>query len=238
MFTGIIQGMATIDAIDDHDGIRTFKLQFPEGFSEGLAIGASVSVDGVCLTVTKLLSADSASFDVILQSLNVTTLDEVAAGARVNIERAAKDGAEIGGHPMSGHIDFSTPIESVATAEGNKLLRIAIPQAFRRYIFPKGYIAINGASLTVSEVNKNEGWFEVWLIPETRRMTVFEEKKAGDHVNIEIERNTQVVVDTMRDAVQESLGKLQPVLEALLAEKGLKLEDFIQAPPQIEAKPK
>lgn len=238
MFTGIIQGMATIAAIDDHDEIRTFKLHFPEGFSEGLAIGASVSVDGVCLTVTELLSADSASFDVILQSLNVTTLDAVAAGARVNVERAAKDGAEIGGHPMSGHIDFSTPIESVATAEGNKLLRIAIPPQFRRYIFPKGYIAINGASLTVSEVNKNEGWFEVWLIPETRRMTTFEEKQAGDRVNIEIERNTQVVVDTMRDAVQESLGKLQPVLEALLAEKGLKLEDFIQAPVQIEAKPK
>jgi riboflavin synthase len=106
-------------------------------------------------------------------------------------------------------------------------MRFSIPEAFRKYVFAKGYIAINGASLTVSEVNRAEGWFEVWLIPETRRMTVFEDKQVGDHVNIEIERSTQVVVDTVRETVQESLGKLQPLLEAILKEKGLTLEDFV-----------
>ena len=78
-----------------------------------------------------------------------------------------------------------------------------------------------------------EGWFEVWLIPETRRMTVFENKRAGDRLNIEIERGTQVVVDTVREAVSESLGKLQPLLEALLREKGLTLEDFVQPPAKL-----
>lgn len=233
MFTGIIQGVAAIDAIKDHDGLRTFTLRFPEGFSEGLAVGASVSVDGVCLTVTELLSASTATFDIMLQSLKITTLADYLAGDRVNVERAAKDGAEIGGHPISGHVDFSTAIDTVGTSEGNKVLRIKLPSDFARYVFPKGYIAINGASLTVSEVDKKEGWFEVWLIPETRRMTVFEDKRAGDRLNIEIERDTQVVVDTVRDAVQESLGRLQPVLEALLAEKGLNLEDFVQVPRQI-----
>ena len=112
--------------------------------------------------------------------------------------------------------------------DNNLVWRIAVPEAFRKYIFAKGYIAIHGASLTVSEVNRQEGWFEVWLIPETRRATVFEDKQTGDRLNIEIERSTQVLVDTVREAVQESLGAMQPVLEALLREKGLSLDDFLQ----------
>ncbi|MBS0610057.1 MAG: riboflavin synthase, partial [Proteobacteria bacterium] len=105
-----------------------------------------------------------------------------------------------------------------------------VPEAFRRYVFAKGYIAIHGASLTVAEVNRSEGWFEVWLIPETRRATVFEAVAVGDLLNIEIERSTQVVVDTVREAVHESLGHLQPVLEALLKEKGLSLDDYLPRP--------
>jgi len=79
-------------------------------------------------------------------------------------------------------------------------------------------------------VNRKEGWFEVWLIPETLRMTVFGDKKVGDLVNIEIERSTQVVVDTVRETVEASLGRLKPVLEALLQEKGLSLDDFVDVP--------
>ncbi|MNI46802.1 Riboflavin synthase [compost metagenome] len=163
----------------------------------------------------------------MLQSLAITTLGSYAEGDRANVERAAKDGAEIGGHPLSGHVDFTSEVVMVKSSDTNRLMRFSIPEAFRKYVFAKGYIAINGASLTVSEVNRAEGWFEVWLIPETRRMTVFEDKQVGDFVNIEIERSTQVVVDTVRETVQESLGKLQPLLEAILKEKGLTLEDFI-----------
>lgn len=230
MFTGIVQGTATIAGIADRQGLRTFTIDFPAGFCVDLAIGASVSVDGVCLTVTRIVSANTATFDVMLQSLDITTLGGYAVGARVNVERAARDGAEIGGHPLSGHIDFAAAVERVRSMDNNRVLRIGIPPAFRKYVFAKGYIAVNGASLTVSEVDRGEGWFEVWLIPETRRMTVFEEKQAGDALNIEIERSTQVVVDTVREAVQESLGKLQPVLEAILKEKGLSLEDFVRPP--------
>ena len=230
MFTGIIQATATIATLQDQGGMRSFTLAFPPGFCQDLAIGASVSVDGVCLTVTELLSPTAATFDVILQSLNVTTLGRYAQGAVVNVERAAKDGDEIGGHPLSGHVDFWTTIDDVQSSDTNRKLRIAIPEAFRKYIFAKGYIAINGASLTVSEVNRLDGWFEVWLIPETRRATTFGQKQAGDAVNIEIERSTQVVVDTVREAVAESLGKLQPLLEALLKEKGLSLDDFVGVP--------
>ncbi|TEA78958.1 riboflavin synthase subunit alpha [Allopusillimonas ginsengisoli] len=235
MFTGIIQAVATIASVHDREGLRTFAIEFPEGFCEGLAIGASVSVDGVCLTVTELQSPTRASFDVMLQSLNLTTLGSYPPGAAVNVERAARDGAEIGGHPLSGHVDFSAALEHVRILDNNKVLRIHIPRAFRKYIFAKGYIAVNGASLTVSEVNKQDGWFEVWLIPETRRATVFEHKMAGDRLNIEIERSTQVMVDTVRDAVQESLGRLQPAIEALLKEKGLSLDDLMALPATTQA---
>ncbi|WP_241055575.1 riboflavin synthase subunit alpha [Achromobacter xylosoxidans] len=227
MFTGIVQGTAKIANIADREGLRTFTLAFPDGFCKDLAIGASVSTDGVCLTVTEILDANHATFDVMLQSLAITTLGSYQEGDRANVERAAKDGAEIGGHPLSGHVDFTSEVVMVKSSDTNRLMRFSIPEAFRKYVFAKGYIAINGASLTVSEVNRAEGWFEVWLIPETRRMTVFEEKQVGDHVNIEIERGTQVVVDTVRETVQESLGKLQPLLEAILKEKGLTLEDFV-----------
>ncbi|MBD9418017.1 riboflavin synthase subunit alpha [Achromobacter sp. ACM04] len=227
MFTGIVQGTAKIAKIADREGLRTFTLDFPPGFCVDLAIGASVSTDGVCLTVTEILSENQATFDVMLQSLAITTLGSYQEGDRANVERAAKDGAEIGGHPLSGHVDFTSEVVMVKSSDTNRLMRFSIPEAFRKYVFAKGYIAINGASLTVSEVNRAEGWFEVWLIPETRRMTVFEDKQVGDFVNIEIERSTQVVVDTVRETVQESLGKLQPLLEAILKEKGLTLEDFV-----------
>lgn len=227
MFTGIVQGTAKIANIADREGLRTFTLAFPDGFCKDLAIGASVSTDGVCLTVTEILDANHATFDVMLQSLAITTLGSYQEGDRANVERAARDGVEIGGHPLSGHVDFTSEVVMVKSSDTNRLMRFSIPEAFRKYVFAKGYIAINGASLTVSEVNRAEGWFEVWLIPETRRMTVFEDKQVGDHVNIEIERSTQVVVDTVRETVQESLGKLQPLLEAILKEKGLTLEDFV-----------
>ncbi|MDP3617664.1 MAG: riboflavin synthase subunit alpha [Rhodoferax sp.] len=227
MFTGIVQGISTITSISDAEGLRTFTLKLPQGFGDGLSVGASVSVDGVCLTVTSILFPTLVEFDVVLQSLSVTTLGGYVVGSTVNTERAAKDGAEIGGHPLSGHIDFAAQIESVRTSQNNHVLRVQVPPDFRKYIFPKGYIAINGASLTISEVDRLAGWFEVWLIPETRRMTVFEQKQAGDWLNIEIERGTQVVVDTVRATMEETLGSLKPALEAFLAQRGVMLEDFI-----------
>lgn len=230
MFTGIVQATAGIAAIHDRAGLRTFTLDFPEGFCQDLGIGASVATDGVCLTVTEILSPTQARFDVMLQSLNITTLGRLQQGQRVNVERAAKDGAEIGGHPLSGHVDFTATLAERRELENNLVWRVAVPEPFRKYIFAKGYVAVHGASLTVADVNRAEGWFEVWLIPETRRATVFEGVQVGDALNVEIERGTQVVVDTVREAVQESLGRLTPVLEALLKEKGLALEDFVQPP--------
>ncbi len=110
MFTGIIQSVATIDKITDLNGIRTFEIDFESGFCVDVEIGASIAVDGVCLTVTEIQSETRLSFDVMLQSLNITTLSAFEEGQRINVERAAKDGAEIGGHPLSGHVDFKNAI--------------------------------------------------------------------------------------------------------------------------------
>ncbi|MFZ6641149.1 riboflavin synthase subunit alpha [Undibacterium sp. TC4M20W] len=229
MFTGIVQGIARIATLNDKTGLRTYQLEFPDGFCKDLEIGASVAVDGVCLTVTALHGDNAAEFDVMQQSLAITTLGEYAADGRVNVERAAKDGAEIGGHPLSGHIDFKAHIAQIRELENNYVIRIAVPPEWLRYIFAKGYIAINGASLTIAEVNRQEGWFEVWLIPETLRMTVFAEKKTGASLNIEIERTTQVVVDTVRSMLAETLGPLMPALESLLAQQGKDLGQILQA---------
>jgi riboflavin synthase len=229
MFTGIVQGVAHIAQITDRSGLRTLRLAWPAGFDAGLEIGASVAVDGVCLTASSL-HANAADFDVMQQTLSLTTLGALKVGSAVNVERAAKDGAEIGGHPISGHIDVLCAVLDVRQPQNNHVLRIGVPPSHLRYVFAKGYIAINGASLTVAEADRREGWFEVWLIPETLRMTTFGEKRVGDLLNVEIERGTQVVVDTVRDALEERLGPLMPAFEALLKERGLAVEELAPRP--------
>ena len=235
MFTGIVQAIATVGAITDRPGLRSFTLEFVPGFADGLAIGASVAVDGVCLTVTALRGAQAADFDVMQQSLALTTLGSLVVGSRINVERAAKDGAEIGGHPLSGHIDLQARLAAVRTPDNNRVLRIDVPAPWMRYVFAKGYIAVNGASLTVAEAERGAGgagWFDVWLIPETLRATTFAAKQVGDALNIEIERSTQVFVDTVRHTLQEQLGPLLPALEVFARERGLAL-DALAAPPAL-----
>jgi riboflavin synthase len=163
------------------------------------------------------------------QSLALTTLAGLAPGSRVNVERAARDGAEIGGHPLSGHVDFMGRVAQVRRPENNHVLRIEVPAPWMRYVFAKGYIAVNGASLTVAEAAREAGgagWFEVWLIPETLRATTFADKAEGAALNIEIERQTQVFVDTVRDAIDERLGPLRQAVETLLRQQGLSLDEL------------
>lgn len=235
MFTGIVQGVATVVAIADRPGLRTLRLAFPSGFLAGIEMGASVAVDGVCLTVTAFgpaagpaaAAAAWADFDVMQQTLSLTTLGGLQEGSCVNVERAAREGAEVGGHVLSGHVDFCATVQQIRRPDNNCVLRFAVPAPWMRYVFAKGYIAVNGASLTVAEAGRlagGAGWFEVWLIPETLRMTTFANKAEGDAVHIEIERATQVMVDTVRQAVDERLGPLMPVLQAWARSQGLDLQ--------------
>jgi riboflavin synthase len=221
MFTGIVQGIARVAHLEDRPGLRSIRLAWPPGFDDGLAIGASVAVDGVCLTVTAH-DDGAARFDVMQQTLATTTLGALKEGRSVNVERAARQDAEVGGHVLSGHVDVTATLAQVRVPQNNHVLRIAVPAPWMRYVFAKGYIAVDGASLTVAQAERHadgSGWFEVWLIPETLRMTTFGERREGDAVNIEIERQTQVIVDTVRDAVEQRLAPYTDMLDALMRER-------------------
>lgn len=217
MFTGIVKGLGRIESVRRLPGLTTFDILLPDGAQQDLEIGASVAVDGVCLTATSV-NARRASFDVMQETLARTTLGELEKGAEVNIERAARDGAEIGGHPLSGHVDVVAAVGDVQTPENNRVVTFEVPPPWIRYVFAKGYIGLNGASLTVAAVDRKSSTFTVWLIPETLRMTTFAQKQPGARINMEIERATQVTVDTVRDFMEERLGPLLPRFEALVAQ--------------------
>ncbi|MFN0185914.1 MAG: riboflavin synthase subunit alpha [Aquabacterium sp.] len=211
MFTGIVQGQARISHLEDLPGLRRLRLALPGRFGDGLAIGASVACDGTCLTVTALHAQDDgriaeADFDVMQQTLSITTLGARVAGDALNVERAAPEGAEVGGHVLSGHVDGCGEVLLVREPDHNRVLRIGAPLPLRRYLFAKGYVAVNGASLTMAEVDRDAGWFEVWLIPETLRITSFGALLPGAAVNIEVERQTQVIVDTVHDVARAMLA--------------------------------
>lgn len=194
MFTGIVQGIATIDEITSRPGLSTLAVRLPEDKVEGVSIGASVAINGTCLTVTRQDGA-TLYFDAMQETLRLTTLGELKAGDAVNFERAARIGDEIGGHLLSGHVHTTARVVEIKRPENNVTIWFEVPGEWARYIFPKGYIAINGASLTIGEVRDNR--FNVHLIPETLRATTFGKAETGDRVNIEIDSQTQTIVDTL-----------------------------------------
>lgn len=209
MFTGIVTGTFPVVEFASQPGLTSFAVELDEAHLANLLVGASVSVDGVCLTVTKV-EARRAYFDAAAETLRLTTLGHLRLGSRVNVERSAKAGAEVGGHPTSGHVDGMAEVVAVERPQNNCIVTFRIPHAFGRYVFNKGFIAINGCSLTVCDLNKTAGEFRVYLIPETLRLTTFGALQAGDRVNFEIDRQTQAIVDTVYAAVQEALHEAKP----------------------------
>ncbi len=194
MFTGIVQGIAKVTEIIAAPGLSTLVIDFPATKVEGVTIGASVAINGTCLTVTRQ-QGSQLYFDAMQETLRLTTLGELSPGDTVNFERAARIGDEIGGHLLSGHIHTSARIVEIIRPENNVTLWFEIPPAWTKYVFAKGYIAINGASLTIGEVKDNR--FNVHLIPETLRATTFGTVAEGQSVNIEVDSQTQTIVDTL-----------------------------------------
>ncbi|MDL4913943.1 MAG: riboflavin synthase subunit alpha [Enterobacterales bacterium endosymbiont of Blomia tropicalis] len=195
MFTGIVQGTAEIVSIEEKDLFRTHIVKLPEALLPGLALGASVAHNGCCLTVTAI-DDDRVSFDLIKETLRVTNLGNLRPGDVVNIERAAKFSDEIGGHLMSGHIMTTAEICKIIQSENNREVWFKIQDpAQMKYILHKGFVGIDGISLTVGDVTKTK--FCVHLIPETLERTTLGAKTFGDRVNIEIDPHTQAIVDTV-----------------------------------------
>ena len=194
MFTGIIQGTAEIVDVVEREAFRTHTLRFPRESVEGLRPGASVAHNGCCLTVTAIQD-DLVSFDLMQETLRVTNLGTLKKGERVNFERAARFGDEIGGHQMSGHISCTAGVIEVTKSENNHQIRFLLPEEFSRYLFAKGYIGIDGISLTLGQVSGPA--FDVNLIPETLARTNIGGHRPGDRVNIEIDPQTQAIVDNV-----------------------------------------
>ncbi|RPG77056.1 MAG: riboflavin synthase subunit alpha [Euryarchaeota archaeon TMED248] len=199
MFTGIVQGTAKIVDIENKESINTIVIDLPN--VESLEIGASVSIDGVCLTVTEINNS-KVSFDVIQETLSRTTLGHLEAGSMVNFERSLKFGDEIGGHLLSGHIIATGLVgDKVESGEGVDL-SILVPLSIEKYIMEKGYVAIDGISLTIGEVIDSR--FNLHIIPETIRQTTINSKQVGDAVNIEIDSTTQTIVSTVERIMAKS----------------------------------
>ncbi|HKK55486.1 riboflavin synthase subunit alpha [Marinobacter sp.] len=194
MFTGIVQGVAVVEDVKAAPGLSSFAIRFPSDKVQGVTIGASVAINGTCLTVTRQ-ETDLLFFDAMQETLGLTTLGTLKPGDRINFERAARIGDEIGGHLLSGHIHTTADTVAIDRPENNCTLTFEVPGHWAHYIFPKGYIAINGASLTIGEVTENR--FSIHLIPETLRATTFADIAVGDRVNIEIDSQTQTIVDSL-----------------------------------------
>ncbi|MEF1290361.1 riboflavin synthase subunit alpha [Vibrio sp. M260118] len=194
MFTGIVQGMAEVVAIDKKDKFQTHTVKLSGELSQGLTIGASVAHNGCCLTVTSICD-DLIDFDLMQATLALTNLGKLEIGDSVNIERAAKFGDEIGGHSMSGHISLMAEVDEVIDSENNRTIWFSIPTEMIKYVLAKGYIGLDGCSLTIGEVEENR--FSVHLIPETMQRTLFGQRKKGDQINVEFDPQTQAIVDTV-----------------------------------------
>ncbi|MCD6008943.1 riboflavin synthase subunit alpha [Halomonas sp. IOP_31] len=194
MFTGIVQAAAELVAIEEQQDFRSHVLAMPGALREGLEIGASVAHNGCCLTVTGI-DGERVSFDLMRETLRLTNLGQLSVGDRVNVERAARFGDEIGGHAMSGHIICMAELVEIDEAPNNRRLWFELPASYARFLFEKGYIGVEGISLTIGEVRERR--FCVNLIPETLARTTLGDRVPGDRVNIEVDPQTQAIVETV-----------------------------------------
>lgn len=200
MFTGIVQRLLPLAAVVEEPQLRRLSIDLDE-LADGLELGASVAVNGVCLTVTSVDDA-RASFDVIHETLALTNLGDLKAGDLVNVERSFVVGAEVGGHIVSGHVACSVPVVRIVEADNQRDLYFSVPAHWGRYLMLKGYAALDGASLTISSLAVEEGEFGVSLIPETIARTTLGLCKVGTRINLEVDSQTQTVVDTVERLVE------------------------------------
>lgn len=220
MFTGIVQGKAQVRQVHDQHVqgklvFRRFRIDFPSGMLDGLQRGASIAINGTCLTATEFNASEGwVEFDVIDETLRKTNLGLLNTGHAVNFERSLKFGDEIGGHLVSGHVHGTGVVEQVITQGDNWQVDIAVSAELIRYIWPKGFIAVNGASLTVGEVTDHR--FSLHLIPETLALTCFGAIKVGELVNLEIDQQARQMHDLLKDQLTEQIR--QQVREELQKE--------------------
>mgnify|MGYP003466736741 CR=1 FL=1 len=196
MYSGITKGLFKVTSLTKKPGLVSYTVELTDELCKNLHIGDSISVDGVCQTVTNLQDAQ-VSFQAMQETLEKTTLNELEQGCFVSIERSLRFGDEIGGHDVSGHVFGTGVIHQTLKTDNNLTLIIQCNQNWMKYILPKGFIAVDGSSLTVGETNPEQGLFYLHLIPETIKLTKFAHKSVNDRVNIEFDQRTKTIVDTV-----------------------------------------
>ena len=198
MYTGIVQGLEKVVNIQQGDNFTTLFISNDNDFFNDIFIGASVAIEGVCLTATSYDNVlNMVSFDVAQVSNTLTTLQFLKIGNTVNVERSIKAGMENGGHSLFGHIEGMATVKNAERTGETLHLDITIPDDNIKYFFKKGFIGLQGCSLTVNRVDRENSEISVDLIPETLRLTTFKDVQAGDKINFEIDQMTRTMVDTL-----------------------------------------
>ena len=181
MFTGIVAELGEVAGIDHHGDAARLTIR---GSTEGVALGESIAVNGVCLTVTGILGGTFTA-DVMGETLSRSGLGALTPGDPVNLERSVRLADRMGGHLVQGHVDGVGEVLEIRPAEDGRELTFALPNGYGRYVVEKGSIAVDGVSLTVSGVG--DDWFGVALIPHTLEVTTLGALERGDRVNLEVD---------------------------------------------------
>ncbi|RPG85646.1 MAG: riboflavin synthase [Coraliomargarita sp. TMED73] len=195
MFTGIVEETGIVRSFTEQE--QAWRLVLDAAVvTKGLQLGDSVAVNGCCLTVVDF-AEDRLEFDLLAQSVRLTSIDGIGPGGRVNLERALLPTTRMGGHFVSGHVDGTGAIATIEPRGKDVYLRITPDPEMLRYVVAKGCVAVDGISLTVAELD--DTGFSIWLIPHTLEVTNLGDKRAGDRVNLEF--------DLLAKYVERLLGK-------------------------------
>lgn len=184
MFTGIVEGVGKVVSFEEKKAAWLLKLQAPEFIAETLSDGDSLACNGCCLTLIGR-DANEFSFELLEETIRLTSFEGVKAGTKINLERPLAANARLGGHFVSGHIDVRSKVEVFEQKGKNFYLKVAVPKEFSKYVVYKGSVAIDGISLTVAEANADS--LAVWLIPHTLEVTNLSDCEAGKYVNLEFD---------------------------------------------------
>ena len=201
MYTGIVQGVCLVVGVNAEAGITALHVDLRD-HANGLQPGASVALNGTCLTAVAI-DAGEVRFDLVKETRALTNLGRLQAGSLVNVERSFRVGDEVGGHILSGHTAALATVTDIQASQGHRVVTVEVPAQWTPYLMPKGFVALNGASLTIQELDRPRNTFAVSLIPETLARTTFDQVCVGDALNLEVDAQTQAVVDTVRAMLPE-----------------------------------
>jgi riboflavin synthase len=185
MFTGLIQAVGRVSAIDRQESSAKLEITSPE-ISSQISQGDSVSVNGTCLTVASF-TKESFEVDVMVQTLNLTSTGALSVGSPVNLELATRTQDRLGGHIVQGHVDGVAKVAAISADKEWTRMDISVPAHLMKYVVAQGSICIEGVSLTVGELNDSLNQVSVWLIPETLAKTNLSSKKITDLLNVEVD---------------------------------------------------